>query len=268
MANPPLFAALAFIFMCGPALGGIAAALAHDKGRRLDALGLCFRFGAGRAWVWLFWAWAIPVLLVLGAMIIDWLGPQAAPADPAAQIEAALRAQGADPQSIPMPPALLAVIQIGFALTFAPFINMLATLSEELGWRGWLWDRWRRFGFWRGNIAIGAVWGVWHAPLIAMGYNYPGMPLAGPVLMVLFCVMLAPLIGLVRERGGGVWHAGLFHGTINAFTGVGLVLLTRDTGFPWLGLLGAGGLAAGTVAWALVWLDLRRAPLPPHPGVH
>lgn len=251
------FLLLAMVFMAGPMIAAIVCAILYDKGRRIAALGLKPRLTAS-AWLWLFLAWAIPLLLVVGATLIDWAGPPA-PQDPAVPLGAALRAQGLDPDTLPAGMTVIVISQIAGALTIAPLLNMFGTLTEELGWRGWLWARWRPMGFWRCNLLIGAVWGVWHAPIIVQGYNYPGMPLWGPVLMTLFCILLAPLIGIVREKGGSVWHAALFHGTINATVGVGLMVST-PIDFPWRGMLGIGGAATCLVGWAAILLLWRREP--------
>lgn len=252
LQRPALFQGLAFLYMFGPTIGALAAVWRYDRGRRIAALGLRPRFN-----LWLVWAWAIPLALIAMATLIDIAGPQVGLAAPAEKLAEIMRAQGADPAEIPVSLNVLVIVQILTILFVAPAINTVGTLTEELGWRGWLWDRWRRVGFWKCNLAIGALWGVWHAPLIVQGYNYPGMPVLGPVFMTAFCVLIAPLIGLVRERGGSLWHAGLFHGTINAVTGAAMIFFTTGPAFPWQGLLGIGGAAAGLAGWALVWLYLR-----------
>ncbi len=57
-------------------------------------------------------------------------------------------------------------------------------LRLELGWRGWLWDRRRGFGFWRGYLLIGLIWGARHAPLIGLtllvdGVQFPWLGALG-----------------------------------------------------------------------------------------
>lgn len=251
MGDPLLYMALAFVFMCGPGLAALICALRYDGGRRLRALGIALPFN-----ITLVWAWLIPIALVALAMAVDLILGPVRFADPAARLSEILAAQGQDAAALPMPMETLVIVQIVSLLLIGPALNAVLTLSEEFGWRGWLWDRWRPLGFWRGNLAIGAVWGAWHAPLIALGHNYPGLPLWGPVLMIVLTTLTAPLIGWVRERGGTVFHAGLFHGAFNAAAGAP-ILFTTARGFPWFGYIGIGGFAALALA-CLVLVLVRR----------
>jgi membrane protease YdiL (CAAX protease family) len=215
------------VYVAGPAVAAIACALLFDKGRRAEALGLRNPFNA-----WLVWAWLIPMLLVAGTLAIT------------------LAFSGRGYQSADGASIALALIVI-------PLINTPILLGEELGWRGWLWDRWRGLGFWRNVLATGVVWGLWHAPIVALGHNYPGQPISGPALMVLVTLLLAPTFHLVRERGGSVWHASFLHGTYNAVSTLAIALVS-DISMPWTGVVGIGGLAASAVAVAVVWAVLRR----------
>ena len=52
-------------------------------------------------------------------------------------------------------------------------INGVAGFGEELGWRGFLQSEWKALGFWKSSWLIGLIWGVWHAPIVLQGYNYP-----------------------------------------------------------------------------------------------
>jgi hypothetical protein len=225
-ADPRATAALV-VYVAGPAVAAIACALLFDKGRRAQALGFSTPFNA-----WLIWAWLIPTLLVAVTLAITL----------AFSGRAYRSADGAS---------------IALALIVMPLINTPLLLGEELGWRGWLWDRWRRLGFWRNVVATGVVWGLWHAPIIALGHNYPDQPISGPVLMVLVTLLLAPTFHLVRERGGSVWHATLFHGTYNAVSTLAIALVA-DVSMPWTGVVGVGGLAASAASVPVVWAVRRR----------
>lgn len=49
------------------------------------------------------------------------------------------------------------------AITFAPFINMLVALGEEVGWRGVMFQYLKdKLGITKGRIVGGAIWGCWH----------------------------------------------------------------------------------------------------------
>jgi hypothetical protein len=90
--------------------------------------------------------------------------------------------------------------------------------------------------------------------MILMGHNYPDAPVLGVVVMVVFCVLLAPLLHLVRERGGSLWHACVFHGTVNAGATLGVLCIRTDHWFA-RGVVGLPGLmllALGTAAVALI----------------
>lgn len=131
------------------------------------------------------------------------------------------------------PPALILLGALLAAVLAAGTVNLPFMLGEELGWRGYLWGRlahWpaaRRIGF------TGLVWGLWHAPLIAIGHNYPGHPVAGIGMMVLLCLVLAVLFDHTRWRTGHVWTSALLHGIINGSAGT--YALFAAQGHPLLG---------------------------------
>lgn len=93
----------------------------------------------------------------------------------------------------------LAVLLFGVALVAGPTINGLAAFGEEFGWRGFLQNELASVGFWRSSLGIGVIWGLWYLPLILGGYNYPGMPVKGLGMMILFTVAWSPV---QRIRGG------------------------------------------------------------------
>ena len=55
----------------------------------------------------------------------------------------------------------------------SPIVNIIACLGEEVGWRGFLLPNLlEKFTPIKATLLTGFIWGVWHAPMIAMGYNY------------------------------------------------------------------------------------------------
>ena len=242
------------LFMCGPMVGGLVCAFVFDRGRVVEVLGLKPRW----TW-WLLIAWGIGVVLVLGATVLSvFLGPGVEWADPNAQLANLVEAAGQDRALVESVP-YIGWIQIGSALLLAPLINGVLTLSEELGWRGWLYDADRASGFWPHSLKVGLLWGVWHAPVIAMGHNYPELPaMVGIGMFTLWCVMVTPLFTLIRDRSGSVWGASILHGTINGMAGAGL-LLQSSFDWPWKGAVGVGGLMMlGIILVWVVWEQGRK----------
>ena len=136
-------------------------------------------------------------------------------------------------------------------------INGVAGFGEELGWRGFLQNEWQALGFWRSSWLIGAVWGLWHAPFILHGYNYPGHPVAGVFLMTLWTVLFAPLIGFVRLRSGSVFAAAIMHGAING-TAMAPALVVRGGDWMTVGVMGWPGiLVLAMLNCALYWFITR-----------
>jgi membrane protease YdiL (CAAX protease family) len=164
-------------------------------------------------------------------------------------------------EALPIHPALLALPQ---AVLAGCTINALFAFGEEIGWRGWLWRELRGSAetprFWTANAVIGTIWGLWHAPLILMGHNYPEHRIEGVFLFTLVCVLLSPAFGWVRERSGTVWAAAFAHGTMNAAAGLTLMVTTGGSDLL-VGVAGLAGVLTLLVLNAVVWLDLRRASL-------
>ena len=137
---------------------------------------------------------------------------------------------------------LYVLISAAGSVTYAPILNTFVALGEEIGWRGFLYPELKkRFGRGKGLIMGGVIWGVWHWPLIwLIGYEYGtaagneagywGFPVSGMLLFLLFTVGLGILHDRLYEKSGSIWVPALFHGAINAATGLPLMLCLADTG--------------------------------------
>lgn len=243
--------------MFGPSIAALICVAVFEKGRRGAALGLRFKPN----WWWAL-AWLIPVLICAAAVALTVLLSSHPYADPAAGVIALAEAHSPQAAEQARNTPYLGVIVMIQALVIGALINsVILTISEELGWRGYLYDLWRGAGFWRYSLATGAIWGVWHAPMIYLfGHNYPDDRLLGVGMFTVFCLLLAPIMTLVRDRAQSTWAAGIFHGTFNAL-GALTVLMVGGAAFPWNGIVGIGGYIALAVGVLLVVLVQRkRAP--------
>lgn len=242
--------------MAGPAIAAIVCTFLFDREQRLSALGLTVPSWKRLA-LWMPFAVLTPILLSALAIIVTLLVTGTPPADAAAKIEEIVTAQGVD---MPMPADTLLMLQFAALPLGILFNAVVLTFTEELGWRGWLQPRLAHFGFWNMCLVIGVIWGIWHAPIILMGYNFPGLGWGGVAAMIVFCVLLTPYHALLRERGAGAWGPGMFHGTINAVAGFSFLFLPEPV-WPWNGLLGLGGFGVMAAGCGLIWLYRRNRPL-------
>lgn len=104
-------------------------------------------------------------------------------------------------------------------------INAIPAFGEELGWRGFVLKEFGPLGFWKTSLVIGTIWGLWHAPIILMGHNYPGYPVIGVIMMVVWCILLSPMFSYVTIKSRSVIPAAIMHGTLNASYGLSIMLI-------------------------------------------
>jgi membrane protease YdiL (CAAX protease family) len=214
---------------------------------------------------WLAVAWLLPLALVIVALALSLLVPgvslvtgldgliaNLAGMLPPGEVARAQREMG---HTILAKPGVLLVLSFAQVLMAGPSINAAAAFGEELGWRGLLWHELKLLGFWRASLVIGFFWGLWHLPVIINGYNYPGHPVAGPIMMTLMTMLLSPLIGYVRLRAESVFAAAVFHGTFNA--AATLVLFLAGGNILVTGITGAIGMLTLLLANGVLWLHLR-----------
>ena len=107
-------------------------------------------------------------------------------------------------------------------------INALFAFGEEVGWRGYLLKQFKGRSFLGTAIIIGIIWGLWHAPLILMGHNYPQHPQWGVLMMVVMCIPMSFIIQYFRVKSGSVIVAAIMHGTCNGVAGLTMVFLSLD----------------------------------------
>ena len=129
-----------------------------------------------------------------------------------------------------LPPIGVLVALQFVAIPFGAIINSVFAFGEEVGWRGWLLPALRPLGVWPALLLSGAIWGLWHSPLILLGYNFNRTDWSGVALMVGGCVAWGVLFGWARLRSGSVWPAVVGHGALNA--SAGLFLMVGAAGAP------------------------------------
>ena len=135
--------------------------------------------------------------------------------------------RGIAPGGPPPPVAVIWVLAVVANVFAAYTVNGLVALGEETGWRGWLQSALEPLGRGWGIVLTGVIWGLWHAPLIVMGYEYGGrLPAAaGIALFTCLCAGLGTLLSWLRVRSGSVLPAAITHGAFNAFASLPAILV-------------------------------------------
>ncbi len=248
---------LGMVLMWIPGAVAIVMERRDSPGRVRQRLGL--RFAKSRWWLM---AWLIAPAITLVSMpislmlpehvwlsdpgvIIDMLGGAMTPEARAVAVEQI--------ENLPLP---LTWLQLISGLTTGGLTTAVFALGEEIGWRGFL-DReahGRGWGFWKSSIVIGAIWGLWHWPIIVQGHNWPAHPYLGVLLMVVFCMGMGPIFTFVTRMTGSVVAAALAHGTLNATAAI-----------PVLSIAGGSDLTVGITSFVglalIVLANLALIPL-------
>lgn len=127
--------------------------------------------------------------------------------------------------------------------------------GEEFGWRGYLQrrllvehPRWAA-------IATGLIWGIWHYPLVVLGYEHYENQVVGGLVFTVFTVLLSIIFGWLQAQTGSLWIACLAHGATNAIGGsLTVTLFLGGPNWLWVGYNGIlACLPLGLVSLWMWW---------------
>ncbi len=246
-------------YMGAPALAHILTRLVTREGWQELYLRPKFRQG------WPYWliCWIAPALFTFAGMAIFFaLFPQYF--DPALQtVQKMMQAAGSQTA---VNPWLVVISQTITALIIAPIINTIPILGEEFGWRAYLQPKLMPLGGRTAMLWMGIIWGLWHAPIIAMGHNYglhyPGAPWLGILAMTWFTFVFGTFIGWATLRAGSVWPAVIGHGALNGIAGI-YAFFTQGNPNLVLGPVVAGFIGSLGIAVVALVILLRGDTLKP-----
>ncbi len=166
------------------------------------------------------------------------------------------------------------VIGLVQAVLLSPILNIITTTGEEWGWRGYLVPKLcEKLKILPTLLISGVIWGLWHAPLIAIvghnyGFGYAGYPFTGILAMCLLSIALGTLFSYVSLKTRSCLPASVAHGTLNGLAAFGLYFLPSSEAVqPFLGpaptgiIGGAGFLIIMAVLAVMMTRDQKKGTL-------
>ncbi len=227
---------------------------------------LTFNFGKGRTKYYII-AWLLPsVLCALGALVYFLIYPGRFDASHSYIIQQSAEA------GVTITPEQMdqkVILDLIVAVLMAPLLNVITCFGEEWGWRGYMMPKLLgKMKFLPAVLLGGLIWGLWHAPIIAMGHNYgteyAGAPWVGIAMMCLFCISLGTLFTWWCMKTGNCWPAVIGHGAINGFAGASLYFIAENNhallGPVPAGIIGGSAFIVAAIAVIIIQARQSRKP--------
>ncbi|KUG04063.1 caax amino terminal protease family protein [hydrocarbon metagenome] len=252
--TPAMIMAVGYMFV--PMLAALFVQKLIYREPVIQPLGISFKLNR-----WWLVAWLLPVVLAVTTLGVSILFPGVEFSSEMAgyydKLEGMLtpdqmEAMQEQAANFPVHPFWIALLQ---GLIAGPTINAVAGFGEELGWRGFLLKELMPLGFWKSSLTIGAIWGIWHAPLILQGHNYPQHPIIGVFMMVIWCLLLSPIFSYIRLKAKSVIAAAVLHGSLNATAGLPIIMLVGGSDLT-VGVTGfAGFIVLAAINLLIFWRE-------------
>ena len=192
---------------------------------RGDLRGLGWSWGGARYYVL---AYLLPLAFCLPVYLAVWLTGLGG-FDP--QVLESYRAQAGLPEGRVGTLAVVAAIA-----ALAP-LGIVATVGEELGWRGFLVPRLMALtSFTKTSLIVGIVWSLWHYPVIVavVPHYLPRLPLwYATACFTVSVVAISFVYTWLRLRSGSVFPAALLHAASNAFQGAFEAVTRHEAATSW-----------------------------------
>jgi uncharacterized protein len=206
---PPLFGQLVIaIVMWVPAAATVLTIrFVTHEGFRVTS------FRIGRLTPYLTSALIVPACFAL-TYALTWLLGLGQPDWQLSHFRSLMASTGTDTSTMPSSAVIVPALFLA-SLILGPTVNGIFGFGEEFGWRGYLLPKLMPLGRVKAFTIVGVVWGLWHAPLIAVGFNYPGYPVLGTLAMVALTTALGIYLNELTLRNRSSILAGWIHGAFN-----------------------------------------------------
>jgi len=186
-----------------PALGGAAGVIIarRARGEARSLRGFSGELGFRRCpWRYVLWGAALPMVYLLIPYVCYWIG-----------YPGSLQTTATNPVG--------AVLSILIAVVLGDALSLLTALGEEIGWRGVMVPAlYERLGLNKTLLLSGAIWCLWHFPLLIFDDYMSGTTLAYQLISFVLCIFpVGVLAGLLAVKSRSVWPSALLHAAHNNY---------------------------------------------------
>ncbi|MDK2980973.1 MAG: protease family protein [Chloroflexota bacterium] len=158
--------------------------------------------------------------------------------------------------ALPLPAPVMIAALTAMTLVGSPLANMIPSLGEELGWRGFLLPALEPLGRAKAALLSGMIWALWHTPMILLlGFGYGHQSWPGFLLHFVLISSLGVWMAAVWFKTRSTVLAAFMHAVFNANAyGVWSLLFVSDNKL----VIGAIGLVNTVLLLGLGILSYSR----------
>ena len=111
----------------------------------------------------------------------------------------------------------LLLTTIPLAIIVNPLMGIISCFGEEFAWRGYLLPKLcKKTSAPVAVLLSGFIWGLWHAPIIATGFNYGTSNIVlGIISMIILCIVLGTITAFLFFKTKSIWVGVIFHAAVN-----------------------------------------------------
>lgn len=113
---------------------------------------------------------------------------------------------------------LVIIVMIFLLLTVGVIKNLVSTLGEEIGWRGFLIFELRKvMSFKALAIVSGIIWAIWHFPIIDLMYGRGENLLLHLSAFTIMIIGVSIILAYYTFKSNSLWPAALYHSVHNIY---------------------------------------------------
>lgn len=158
---------------------------------------------------------------------------------------------------LPLPSGLMIAILTFSTFIIVPFFNLVPSLGEEIGWRGFLLPNLEPLGKIKAMVISGMIWALWHTPIILiLGFGYGNQMWPGVLLHFTMVSGLGIWMAYIWLKTRSTILAAFMHATFNANAyGIWSMIFISDSKL----VIGAAGVVGAALCLILGVVTLYTA---------